>query len=628
MSDVHAYEFVDRAWDEFCWSDDHLVPHTGSKRLDDSRTLGDNHKKPRCELTRTGDRSAATYVDQGRELAGFSIPSKRKNTMLEKDLWSHKLNGAFISASNSDPIKEPSSLASDNTMPSTHSLKSTNAHPNVSKFCGSDTTLGDKNTIVDNNSFNYPLGDLNHTGTDLHYFGNAENKDSNDFLYYGWPEIGNFEDIDGMFRGCDSTFGLGVPKDNELGWLSSADDLGGSGDVVKPDVKFPCPEPNVVENISEFSKGHSITDSGMTNAPIGYKKSSWTSDKSDSCVSFVMRPATADRKDGFTPQEQINKHKTQIKLQNQSDGKSKEHCIGNGSSNNFSDLPNEVTQLPSGITSHHAFPSVHMQQKQHAGCPDLYNYLQDPISNGNSDNSRTRLSDPASVNLKPSTVISETTDITSISPRDSSNASQREKLHRCEGRRSSMSSSLKNGSAIGQGSEFDSDSVGKYENHKDTEGVSLATPAELGSSNLQESSTMSSRLDDISLEAASFRQLQLVMERLDLRMKLCIRDSLYRLAWSAEQRHNHANLNDGFGYGGDAAGGASMAENKFRHLYWSRIWSVKKMFLKHRRSLIADYKCDEEYCSSRVKWSCTSCIEVEVPSRIYAKFSLLSVVIS
>lgn len=51
-------------------------------------------------------------------------------------------------------------------------------------------------------------------------------------------------------------------------------------------------------------------------------------------------------------------------------------------------------------------------------------------------------------------------------------------------------------------------------------------------------------LDGISLEATSFRQLQQVMEQLDIRTKLCIRDSLYRLARSAEQRHNCANLNE------------------------------------------------------------------------------------
>lgn len=39
--------------------------------------------------------------------------------------------------------------------------------------------------------------------------------------------------------------------------------------------------------------------------------------------------------------------------------------------------------------------------------------------------------------------------------------------------------------------------------------------------------------------------------QLDFRTKLCIRDSLYRLAQGAEQRHNLANLNAGGGEEGD-----------------------------------------------------------------------------
>ncbi|KAI3789022.1 hypothetical protein L2E82_01806 [Cichorium intybus] len=64
---------------------------------------------------------------------------------------------------------------------------------------------------------------------------------------------------------------------------------------------------------------------------------------------------------------------------------------------------------------------------------------------------------------------------------------------------------------------------------------------EMGSLNVPESSSISSELAEISLEATSFRQLQQVMEQLDMRTKLCIRDSLYRLARSAEQRHNNNN---------------------------------------------------------------------------------------
>ncbi|KAL6531681.1 hypothetical protein OROMI_028044 [Orobanche minor] len=457
--------------------------------------------------------------------------------MLEKDSLSRERIVASTSASDCDPMRETSCLASDSSLPSCHDLKSTDADPKGSEICGSDAIFGDKTNIIDDNSFSYQLGEIIHTSSDLDFFENAENKGSDDFLYYGWPEIGSFEDIDGMFRNYNPTLDVGFSKDDELGWSSSANDLGRCGDVLKLDVKFPCSEPEFMKNISEnheLSNGCSLNDSAMTSTSARYEESSWASENSGSCTAFSNGPATSDRKDGFIPQEQfgcsfagngwedstvINKDKRQINLQNQSEGKIKEHHGGNGSFNHIRDLPNDVMQCPFGLTSHHVFPSVHMPHKQDSRCPDSYDYLQNPTSYLYSDNCHTHLSDPATLHLEPSSVKSETTNSTSVSLRESSDkytqymgssheppvampilpvSGQIEKLHSCEG---------------------------KYENQKDPEGVSLATPAKVGSPIAQESSIVSSGLDDVSPEAASFRQLQLVMEQLDLRMKLCIRDS-------------------------------------------------------------------------------------------------------
>ncbi|KAL0422372.1 UNVERIFIED_CONTAM: protein LNK1 [Sesamum latifolium] len=484
-------QFEDIVWDELCHTDDHLVPHSESEQPGDHSILGDSHKKLRRETTSISnhirDRTTAGYVDQGREQQDFSSLSKRRNMMLDKDSWPQGPSDIFHSSSDSDSIKEASSLASENATSSSHALKRNNA-----------------------------------------------------------DKKGNFEDVDRMFRSCDSTFGLGASKEDELGWFSPADNIGGSGDVVNSDVnKFPCPESNLVETISEnhdSSRTYSVNDSAMTSTHVSYKDSSWTSEKSDLYVSFVNGPASAETEDGFI-------HKK---------------------------------QLPSEATTHPAL------QQQQASSPDSYNYLQNPLSYLPSDN--TQLSDPTSVNPNISGVKSENNDLTSPSPRNSSNTSnqlpsmesshdspfqvtapagrgKREKLHSRQSSRSSGNSSLKNANVTVQAAIGDPGSTGKQvhyygdkvENHSDIEGVSFVIPAELGSSNIQESSTMSPGVNDVSLEAASFRQLQLVMEQLDLRTKLCIRDSLYRLARSAEQRHNHAKFNGGCGDERDASG-AFLAE--------------------------------------------------------------------
>lgn len=611
MSDLFMHECVDIAWDDFFLDDDRIVPHHGSKRLNDHFTLGENNKRCRRELANISNNtggSAPKYVDHGKEKSGISPLSKARNIMLEKDSWPRKLNGPFSSGSDDELIREASSLACDSTMPlQPHGLKSNNRDINSGELVKHSTTsLNNKANLVDDNPFNFPIGDVNHSSND--FFENAENKDSGDLLYYGWSEIENFDDIDRMFR-SDSTLGLGVCKEDELSWLSSADDIGGSGDALKSDAKFSCPDPSEVKTISEnhdFSNGKSGNNFDMTNAPIRYKDCSWTSEKSDSFRSFLTGPDIDDSKDGFMPPEQgtgfnskiqpsisisshfrsgdaavTSEHEKKIKPQSQSEGKSKVHCLENGSLAQISDLKDKVMKTRSGLTSDEVFASVHVQQQQHAPASNSDSCLENPISNIHLNDSH--LCDPSSVNLDPSIVKSEANDMAPISSMDSHHASsqlhymdgfscppfnetalvmsgQGEKLKSCQANHDS----LQNGSMAIQAVISDSGLVGKYENHCDPQGASSANEAEMSSSNMQESSTMIPDLDDISLEAASFRQLQLVTKQLDLRTKICIRDSLYRLAQSAEQRRINQNLNGDFGDERDASGAASEAEGTKR----------------------------------------------------------------
>lgn len=207
------------------------------------------------------------------------------------------------------------------------------------------------------------------------------------------------------------------------------------------------------------------------------------------------------------------------------------HCLENGSLAQISDLKVKVMKTRSGLTSDEVFASVHVQQQQqHVPASNSDSCLENPISNIHLNDSH--LSDPSSVNLDSSIVKSETNDMAPISSRDSHQASsqlhymdgfsgppfnetalvmsgQREKLKSFQGNHDS----LQNGSVAIQAVISDSGLVGKYENHSDPQGASSANEAEMGSSNMQESSTMVPDLDDISLEAASFRQLQLVTKQ-------------------------------------------------------------------------------------------------------------------
>lgn len=228
----------------------------------------------------------------------------------------------------------------------------------------------------------------------------------------------------------------------------------------------------------------------------------------------------------------MNEHPKQVKLQKQSVEELKEHNFGNGST---SKLPNEAVQLPSRANSHQAF----LQQPQHILAPDSCNYLQNCILYAHSDNSPS--SDLTSVNPTPSAVKTETNELTSPSTRDSSHVlnllpsmngfhdrpfcgaaptGNREKIHNYHGSQSPIDSNIKPADIVVQATSSDPGSVAtatqyagdKSENLSTVEEVRHITPAELGFSNIQESST-SSGIDDVSLEAGSFRQLQRVMEQ-------------------------------------------------------------------------------------------------------------------
>ncbi|GFP98691.1 hypothetical protein PHJA_002013000 [Phtheirospermum japonicum] len=506
MSDLCLYELEDIAWDDFCQSDDHIVPRPSSELLHEHSIPSDSHKTPCHEVKSISNCIGDRYS-----------PSRRRNTMLEKDSWSNAPSGVFPSSSESNSIKEVSSLPSENTRSSNNKTDSDN-----NELCANNTIPGDKTTAAGKTTtFSDAIGNIGQADNNLDFFENTEDKDSSELLYYGWPEIGNFDDVDRMFRSCDSTFGLGTSKEDEVGWFASADNIGGSEELVKSEFQFPCPEANPVEYISQNhdnSKSDFINDFGMP------KDSSWTSEKSDSYMSFVNGPDMASSEDRFIPKEQIDENKKQVEQQKQSAGKRKELCFGNGSFDYTSNLPNEATQLP-------------------------MSYM---LSN-NSPSSELTL-----VNRAPSSVKSETHQLQN-DPRfpmvPQTVTGKREKLHNRQGSQSSAYGSLKKGAATVQTSIVDPGLTGnKPENPSDAEGGRIVIPAELGSSHVQEGLTMSSGMDNVSQEAASFRQLQLVMEQLDLRTKICIRDSLYRLARSAEQRHNHANLNSNCGDERDATG--------------------------------------------------------------------------
>ena len=229
-----------------------------------------------------------------------------------------------------------------------------------------------------------------------------------------------------------------------------------------------------------------------------------------------------------------------MKLQNQFEGKIKEHDFGNGASK----LPDGAVHPPSRAKCYQDFSC--QQQPMHILVPDSCNYLQNHFSYVHPDNSP----DLTSVNPTSSAVKTETNELTSSPTRDSSHTpnlfqsingshdpplpetvptgtGKGVKLHRHHGSQSQVESNLKPANIVVQATSSNPGSMteeahytqGKSENHSELAEVRHFIPAELGSSNVQETSTSSGK-DDASLEAASFRQLKLVTEQVSSGPKL------------------------------------------------------------------------------------------------------------
>lgn len=182
-------------WDEFGESDDHIVPHPADEAKDQCVVQSDSRKKLRLQVTgiTSNAGSGANSVVLGRKETNAETLTK-KEKMLKKDAWSHTPDGMFPASCDNLSSKEVRNVASDDSRMSAHCVKGSAD----GVFCADDHVIDERCAAVDNNMYSYSLNHISPTETNLNFF-NHEDKESND-LYYGWPDIGNFEDVDKMFR--------------------------------------------------------------------------------------------------------------------------------------------------------------------------------------------------------------------------------------------------------------------------------------------------------------------------------------------------------------------------------------------------------------------------------------------
>lgn len=492
MSELNIYELDDIVWDDFERSSDQIVGTEDHGSGD--KCKGDTCKKPRLEVT-------PLHSNVETDSAMLDI----EKNMTEEGSCSHIPDGVFTSSGDAESAKDTPTLQSGDTKLSDDCFKSSNI-TSGSELCTDEGILKETSGAVDSNSYN-----------DLNLFTNdGDNKGS---IYYGWPDIGNFEDMDTMLSNCDSSFGLGVPgNDDELVWFTSEDPAGGYEEAMN--FKFPCSESSALTNVSQDQECRESDTKGS---------------------SFVSQS-----KDEFKLKAQMQ----QSRPQNHAQGEKASHYLGNYG------LKSNDIRICSSDESNKPFTSTGNQQKNEILGHDTFGYMQSsPYLHPGHDHVPMQMTGGSSLmtgikseNNGPTSPSRE--DISNTS--DSSSGNQKQTSMVLQASRSDMVSSQK---------QFHMEN--KIESQNGMERGKKRALAELDSVDVLEGSSISSELDERSLEATSFRQLRQVMEQLDMRTKLCIRDSLYRLARSAEQRHNNAGTTN---FGSNAGPSTADGTNKYAGL--------------------------------------------------------------
>ncbi|KAL1059844.1 hypothetical protein V6Z11_1Z002100 [Gossypium hirsutum] len=507
-------QLEDNIWDEFGASatDDHIVPLIGVARNADN---------------------TAKYGILSEKRKG--IHTLTKNKMLEKCPWSHSSDGIFPTSGDNDSLKEVTGMVSDDPMVSSQGLKIGDIDSVSSDFCAEDPVLVDNWAIEDNNIYRFPLNHMSDTN----------DKENCDLLCYAWGDIGNFEDVDRMFRSCDSTFGLGsLSNEDDLCWVSSSHATEGFQDVLKADAKLNS-LPEHCATSRPDNVGLSTIDS--------YKKNVLPRDKISSLDTSGDNPGLADMssldvsnkeseiKDDLTPTEQLVSDERV-----DSSGEETDHLLENGGSyHHYGNIKQFVdVKHPFTDSSCQLFSPLDLQQhKQNTG-PDSVSYGQASVPYMHHNNSGpsnqisrfpTLTSAKSEINEHPSTNGSS---CASSQAQSVESFGMGKPFHQ-QDTKAPVNGNINQARVESQIAFYDPVTVQKQvcqseqdEDHSEVEGFSVGKQAELGFSN-------------------SFNK---IMEKLDIRTKLCIQDSLYRLGRTAEQRHNCTDTKNGIRDDEDASG--------------------------------------------------------------------------
>ncbi|PON49543.1 agglutinin-like protein [Parasponia andersonii] len=555
MFDWDDEELANIIWDEAAESGDHIVPYP--KESDDCR-----NKK------------------EWKQADSINQPTDNKIPKAKVDLHGKKVESGY------NLVNHDKSSDSRMEVESWPDLPLSNAADSERESVGTEVSNG----LSEITKYDSPRG-IDGLDKDAEiYQGSYEGKEQGDFVDYAWANIGSFDDFDRIFSNDDAVFGHASLGHSDELWSSSRDV---SNSPAKFSSELPSLGPKTLRNTSQQQeiKTEFVQEDGLgslrygetddftsqnlqsasaildhVEAAVGKSKPTAKEqtdlDRVEKTTLAPSNPATEnaatlnEAADKVTRQKKIFKSRKRFDVK--SEGKRLQELYGswssprNPSGQPENQLPNSVTQpSPSTVQRPEIFQYHHMSN-QFVAHP-VYGNLTNPFpampvlshiqpgkfkhrpllsSYGVSPANSNLVNKPAEAHVKPTTMTPQEK-IEKLRRRQQLQAmlaiqkQQQQLSQQVSSTNNSTTQTCPQQTKIQQCGGTD---IGN-------EDLSTFPSLEPNSPTKEDDSNATAAVDDYSVEETILHSLQDIITKLDMKVRLCIRDSLLRLAQSAMQRH-------------------------------------------------------------------------------------------
>ncbi|KAH7656216.1 hypothetical protein IHE45_18G062900 [Dioscorea alata] len=562
IQDWSMHELEDIICENFGKSGDHVVPLWCIQQVDEILGALDVHRQPGHRIgsvgksANSGRSTGDTY--QTKDAGSFPPSSEVGSESMLDGSWSQESKGPAPATTGTKCTANVSALTSQNVIVLDKCGEGNKIDPVCNTIYLKDAAFGTQGTPDDNRGCNLSPADSSSRDTNAGFLENDKEKEV-DLMDYDWPDVSNMEDIDRLFRNCNSTFAQGSTSyADEPSWLAALTGVNSNFSLKNDLLAAYDDKPPTIGNhtYAEWLDSNVETEWNYSTTVQANDGNDCTKVSASTQVSNENILFGSEDKDVISvhakPPESHYVFSEKARIQHSDCNNSnlerrhgkkrplaEEKIVTSAASghqnysSHFSDqehysgpTSNPLGQMEYGLLTHQVpFSLIRSSDKfdNESHPPTLYKALDHLMCDSPQrvDCLDHHLSKPASMTTQE----------------DIDNQQTREQL-----------SEVLMAKLPSQQNSFTSAIQKKYPKHSQLQyeisdsnlfvDRNSGHPAvEMDARTAHEGSCLTSDLSDDSLKETSFWQLHHVMDLFDIRTKLSLRDGLYRLAKSAEQRH-------------------------------------------------------------------------------------------